>query len=41
MDIFGEDSVRFYGGGIPNVFLDGGRATDTKLEYLLNWSATK
>ena len=23
-DIFGPENVRFYGGGIPNVFLDGG-----------------
>jgi len=37
-DIFGEDNVRFYGGGVPNVFLDGGRATDAKLEQLLTWS---
>ncbi len=37
-DIFGEENVRFYGGGIPNVFLDGGRVTDAALERLLNWS---
>jgi hypothetical protein len=37
-DIFDEDNVRFYGGGIPNVFLDGGRVTDAALERLLNWS---
>lgn len=37
-DIFGEDNVRFYGGGIPNVFLDGGVVTDVALERLLNWS---
>lgn len=37
-DIFGKDNVRFYGGGIPNVFLDsGGVATDAMLEQLLNW----
>ncbi|HEY6348785.1 MAG TPA: hypothetical protein VI636_05185 [Candidatus Angelobacter sp.] len=36
-DIFGEDRVRFYGGGVPNVFLDGNRATDAALERLLNW----
>jgi hypothetical protein len=34
-DIFGTDHVRFYGGGIPDVFLDEGRATDVKLEQLL------
>ena len=39
-DIFGDDNVRFYGGGIPSVFLDGGVATDDALERLLNWSST-
>ena len=40
-DIFGEKYIRFYGGGIPKVFLDaGGRATTGKLEQLLNWSST-
>lgn len=39
-DIFGKDNVRFYGGGIPNVFLEGGVATDTALERLLDWSWT-
>ena len=39
-DIFGEDNIRFYGGGIPNVFLDGdGKATNLKLEQLLDWDA--
>lgn len=37
-DIFGEDNVRFYSGGIPEVFLEGGHATDAALERLLNWS---
>ena len=38
-DIFAKDNIRYYGGGIPNVFLDGGgRATADKLEQLLNWS---
>lgn len=39
-DIFGEENVRFYGGGIPNIFLTRGRATDAKLEELLNWHST-
>ena len=26
-DIFGEENVRFYGGGVPNVFRDAGRQT--------------
>lgn len=38
IDIFGEDNVRFYGNGVPDVFLDAGRATDSALERLLNWS---
>ncbi len=38
-DIFGKDNIRYYGGGIPNVFLGGGgRATADKLEQLVNWS---
>jgi hypothetical protein len=27
-DIFGKENVRFYGGGIPEVFLDKGKVTD-------------
>ncbi len=37
-DIFGDGNVRFYGGGIPNVFLDGGVVTKAALERLLSWS---
>jgi hypothetical protein len=37
-DIFGENNVRMYTGGIPAVFLDGGRPTAAKLEQLLTWS---
>jgi hypothetical protein len=40
IDIFGEGNVRFFGGGIPNVFLDGGRVTEEALERLLDWSST-
>jgi hypothetical protein len=36
-EVFGDDNVRFYGGGIPEVFLDDGVATDAKLEKLLVW----
>jgi hypothetical protein len=37
-DLFGKDNVRFYGGGIPNVFLNGGGAvTESSLEHLLTW----
>ena len=36
-ELFGKDNVRFYGGGVPHVFLDGGRVTDAAVERLLNW----
>jgi len=36
-EVFGTDNVRFYGGGIPEVFLDGGVATEDRLEALLTW----
>jgi hypothetical protein len=39
-DIFGKENVRFYGGGVPEVFLEKGKATDAKLEKLLTWSST-
>lgn len=37
-DLFGPKNVRFYGGGVPNVFLDGGTVTAGALERLLVWS---
>jgi hypothetical protein len=41
VDIFGDGNVRFYGDGVPDVFLDsGGRVTETTLERLLTWSST-
>jgi hypothetical protein len=40
-DIFGKENVRFYGGGIPDVFTDETRrVTDRKLEELLDWNST-
>ena len=37
-DLFGENNVRFYGGGIPDVFLSGGSGvTDAAVEKLLTW----
>jgi hypothetical protein len=39
-DIFGAENVRFYGGEIPNVFLDRGEVTAAKLEQLLTWGST-
>jgi hypothetical protein len=38
-DIFGEENIRFYGGGIPDVFLDGAAVTESKVEKLLTWNA--
>ena len=36
--LFGPKNVRFYGAGIPQVFLgDGGRVTDAAVQRLLNW----
>ena len=37
-EIFGRENVRYYGGGIPNVFMDGDRVTDTAMDLLLNWA---
>jgi hypothetical protein len=36
--LFGGENVRYYGGGVPNVFLDRDRASEVKIESLLNWS---
>ena len=36
-DLFGEPNVRFYGGGVPNVFLEGGQVTEAAVNRLLNW----
>ena len=38
-DLFGKDNVRFYGCGIPNVFLDGGMVTDSAVDDLLIWKS--
>ena len=40
-ELFDKEHVRFYGGGIPNVFLDGGRVTDSAVDRLLNWNGTE
>ena len=38
-DLFGEQNVRFYGGGIPQVWLDGGsNVTESAVERLFTWS---
>ena len=36
-DIFGRDNVRFYGGGIPEVFCEHGEVTDRAVERLFKW----
>jgi hypothetical protein len=39
MDIFGADNIRYYGGGIPGVFVNSaGAVTDDMVEELLTWS---
>ena len=40
-DLFKTANVRFYGGGIPNVFLDGGTVTDEAVGRLLEWESTQ
>lgn len=36
--LFGPDNVRFYGAGVPNVFLERGRLTGSAVNRLLEWS---
>ena len=36
-DVFGRDNVRYYGGGIPDVFMDGDKVTDAAVDRLLKW----
>ena len=38
-DLFERENVRFYGGGVPSVFLDGGRVTDSAVDKLLTWES--
>jgi uncharacterized membrane protein YsdA (DUF1294 family) len=37
VDIFGDGNVRFYGGGVPDVFLDNGKVTTAQMDQLLTW----
>lgn len=37
-DLFGRENVRFYGGGVPDVFLENGTVQDRAVERLLVWS---
>ena len=36
-DLFGKENVRFYGGGVPEVFMEGGRVDDDAVKRLLEW----
>jgi hypothetical protein len=36
-DIFGKDNVRFYGGGIPQVFCEGNKPSAQRLHELIHW----
>ena len=38
-ELFGQNNVRYFGSGIPEVFLDGGRAvTSRSVDRLLTWN---
>ena len=37
-DLFGRENVRFYGGGVPDVFMEGGAVHHRAVERLLVWS---
>jgi hypothetical protein len=39
-DLFGRDNVRFFGGGIPEVFCDGDTASPIRFHQLIDWNAT-
>ncbi len=40
-DLFGRDNVRFFGGGIPQVFCDGDTASPQRFQQLINWTSTR
>lgn len=39
-DLFGRDNVRFFGGGIPQVFCDGDTASPRRFQQLIDWTST-
>ena len=39
IDIFGERNVRYYDGGVPDVFLEGGTVTESAVNKLLTWNS--
>ena len=36
-ELYGKDNVRYFGAGVPEVFLDGGSVTEQAVERLLIW----
>ena len=38
-DIFGDCNVRYYDGGVPDVFLEGGTVTESAVNKLLTWNS--
>ena len=36
--LFRPENVRFYGAGVPEVFLEGGRVADAAVDRLLAWT---
>ena len=40
-NLFGKDNVRFYGGGIPQVFSDGAMTSSSAVDRLLRWESTE
>ena len=40
-DLFGTANVRYYGGGIPDVFLDRATVTDEAVSRLLEWESAQ
>ena len=39
--IFGSENVRFYGGGIPQVFCEGDQPSSKRFAQLVNWSVSR
>jgi hypothetical protein len=39
-DLFGRDNVRFFGGGIPQVFCEGDTASPRRFQQLIDWTST-
>lgn len=39
-DLFGRDNVRYFGGGIPQVFCEGDTASPHRFQQLIDWAST-